>query len=389
MPITLLLGLIGVTASFNQRLLDPLTTLVATSFAVHTDLAVLLAPAVTLPFALGQPFLGPLGDAYGKALMLKVCTLLMALAAVGAAFAPNYESLFVMRMLTGLAAGGIVPASIAIIADRFPVAERQVAMSRFMTVMMIGQVMTAPASAVFSEAIGWKPVLLAAGLTAVLGFALAKFQLPARPGAVRKPLSLSGAIATYRAILADPRARICYLLAAVEGVCIFGYPPHMAVMLEEHSLGGVREAGMVLAAHGLGGLLFAAVIGILARRFTRHALMYDGAAAAALGLFILPLMPHWIGFAVATGMVGFGFFLLHSGLQTEITEVMPEARASAVSLHACFMFIGVATGPLIYGWLEKVSAMRGAFWISAVILLAVGVAGIRFLDMQGRAREPE
>lgn len=379
MPITLILGLIGVTATFNQRLFDPLTPLIATSFGVHTDLAVLLAPAVTLPFALGQPILGPLGDAYGKALMLKICTVLMAVAALGAALSPNYETLFVMRMLAGVAAGGIVPASIAIIADRYPMTERQVAMSRFMTVMMIGQVMIAPASASVAQAIGWQPVVLTAGVIALFGFALAKLRLPPRPGAVRTPLSFAGALATYRTILSDARARTCYAVAAVEGVFIFGYPPHMALILQEVGLGGVREAGFVLAAHGIGGLLFAAMIGRLARRFPRHALMHAGTLAAALGLFALPLMPHWGSVALASGMIGFGFFLLHSGLQTEITEVLPSARASAVSLHAFFMFLGVATGPVAYGWMDTVVQARGAFWISGLAMLVAGIAGTAFL----------
>ena len=388
MPITLILGLIGVTATFNQRLFDPLTPLIATSFGVHTDLAVLLAPAVTLPFALGQPFLGPLGDAYGKALMLKICSVLMALSALGAALAPNYETLFAMRMLAGFAAGGIVPASIAIIADRYPMAERQVAMSRFMTVMMMGQVMIAPASASLAEAIGWQPVILAAGLIALLGFALAKLRLPPRPGAVRTPLSLSGALATYRTILADSRARTCYAVAAVEGIFIFGFPPHMALILKEMGLGGVQEAGFVLAAHGVGGLLFAAMIGRLAQRFPLHALMQAGAICAAVGLFALPLMPHWGTVAVASGLVGFGFFLLHSGLQTEITEVLPSARASVVSLHAFFMFIGVATGPVVFGWMDTVVHARGAFWISAAVMLIVGIAGTALLKRRVASLDP-
>ena len=182
MPITLILGLIGVTATFNQRLLDPLTPLVATSLSVHTDLVVLLAPAISLPFALGQPFLGPVGDAYGKARLLKICTVLMALASLGATFAPNYPTLFAMRILTGIAAGGIIPASIALIADRFPVAERQVAMSRFMTLMMVGQAVSAPVSAAVAETMHWRVSLFGAGLIALVGFAVAQINLKPRPG---------------------------------------------------------------------------------------------------------------------------------------------------------------------------------------------------------------
>jgi hypothetical protein len=48
-------------------------------------------------------------------------------------------------------------------------------------------------------------------------------------------------------------------------------------------------------------------------------------------------------------VLGFGFFLLHNSVQTEVTELAPSARASSFSLHAFSFFMGQALGPMVYG----------------------------------------
>ena len=48
-------------------------------------------------------------------------------------------------------------------------------------------------------------------------------------------------------------------------------------------------------------------------------------------------------------VLGFGFFLLHNSVQTEVTELAPSARALASSLHAFSFCLGQAVGPMVYG----------------------------------------
>ena len=46
---------------------------------------------------------------------------------------------------------------------------------------------------------------------------------------------------------------------------------------------------------------------------------------------------------------GLGFYLLHGSIQVHVTELAPNARGAAASLHSCFFFLGQAIGPVIYG----------------------------------------
>jgi predicted MFS family arabinose efflux permease len=41
--------------------------------------------------------------------------------------------------------------------------------------------------------------------------------------------------------------------------------------------------------------------------------------------------------------------MIHSSIQTRVTEVAPQARGSAVALHACCFFLGQSLGPVLMG----------------------------------------
>jgi YNFM family putative membrane transporter len=55
--------------------------------------------------------------------------------------------------------------------------------------------------------------------------------------------------------------------------------------------------------------------------------------------------------------VGAGFYMLHTTVQTNVTQVAPEERGSAVALFATFLFLGQACG----------------VWLAARVVDAAGV----------------
>jgi MFS family permease len=117
-----ILSLCGFSGALATRLLDPLITTIATDFATSVGVVALLSSAFALPFGLSQPFLGPTGDAFGKAVVIKVAVAVLALCLLASALAPNLTVLFITRVLGGVAAGGIMPVCMAMIGDSFPLA---------------------------------------------------------------------------------------------------------------------------------------------------------------------------------------------------------------------------------------------------------------------------
>ena len=66
-PVFLVFAVCAFASGFALRVIDPLVIPIAHHFAVAPAAAALLSTAYALPYALAQPFLGPLGDRFGKA----------------------------------------------------------------------------------------------------------------------------------------------------------------------------------------------------------------------------------------------------------------------------------------------------------------------------------
>jgi len=368
--LTLVLGMAGFASTFTMRLLDPLVPTLAGEFGRTIPQVAMMATAFSICYAVGQPFLGPIADAMGKARTILVSVAALAVMLVACALAGNFETLFVLRMLMGVFAGGIIPIAMAAIGDRAPMSERQVALGRFLTIMIVGQTAGAAASGVIADHFGWRAVMMTAAGLAGIAATMVLVVLKPRPDAGREALSIANAIGRYRSLFRNPRTLTLYGLVILEGALIFGIMPYVAAILGDRSGVGATEAGLAVGGAGLGGLVY----GFTVRRLVAHLgparMVLAGGLimAAAIAVFALPFLPWWT--AIGCFIVqGFGFFLMHGTFQAQATELAPTARGSAVALFACSLFCGHALGPIIVG------ALKVSFGASiALLAMAAGIA---------------
>jgi predicted MFS family arabinose efflux permease len=382
LPLLLVLAISCLSSAMIVRIVDPLVPEIARDLLSEPGTVALLASAFAFPYALGQPILGPLGDALGKARIIKWCLAILAAALLLAAIAPTVETLFIARILGGLAAGGTIPLAIATVGDRFPMAERQVALSQLLMAMLIGQMIGVIGSGLIGSIVSWRWVLALAALMVAASFVLAVVALEPRPNAERKPFSIASMRQGYALVFANPRAKVCYAAVFIEGVCIFGLLPYMAVLLEARGAGGIREAGFILAGMGLGGVLF----GVLVRPMLtvlrgQMNLIRAGGMVAGAGLAAYAFCTTWPPAAAAFVVTGLGFYMIHNSLQTQATELAPDARGAAVALHAFFFFLGQAFGPILYrmGFATAGQLSPVPILIAAIILFGLGFALARLL----------
>ncbi len=87
-------------SSMSMRLVDPVVPDIARDLHVSAASVALLASAFTFPYALGQPILGALGDALGKARIIKITLALLVACLAAAAFAPSLNALFMQPALS-------------------------------------------------------------------------------------------------------------------------------------------------------------------------------------------------------------------------------------------------------------------------------------------------
>jgi predicted MFS family arabinose efflux permease len=375
--LVLTFALAGFASAIATRVTDPLVAVLALDFAQEPARVALLATAFALPFALVQPVLGPVADALGKRRVIVFALAFQALFLAASALAPTLLVLLLLRMATGAAGGGIFPVTLALFGDRVPLAERQVAISRFLACAIAGQMAGGVMAGLLEPVLGWRGLMALCGaLSALAVLPLLRDRVPDPRGA----LSFADAVARYRFLLTHRPALALYWAVGIEGMLVFGGFPYIANHLLEAGMGATREAGFTLAAFGCGGFLYAACAPLLVARLGPRRMMRLGGALAGSGLAGLALAPSAWLFVAAGLFVGTGFFMLHNSLQTRVTEVAPQARASAVSLHAFHFFLGQAMGPPLMG------AIRWGFGLEAGLLLAA--CGLVLLGLvMGRRRK--
>lgn len=365
----------------TMRIIDPVVPAVARDMAVGVDKAALLASAFTFPYALCQPLLGSLGDALGKALIIKICLAVVVVCLVAGAFAPNLETLFVVRMIGGAAGGGIIPLSFAIVGDRFPFEQRQIALSRVLTAILVGQLTGSLGSGFLASYTGWRTSMLAGAGLATAALLLTITQLKPASRHLAAKFTLAGMRDGFRQVFANPRSRVCFTTVFIEGILIFGLLPYVAALLEARGAGGLKEAGFVLAGLGVGGFLYIALVGAMLPRLGLMRLIRWGAYVSGLGFAGLALGGSWPLESLAFVVVGIGFYMIHNSLQTQATELAPGARGAAVAAHAFFFFLGQAVGPIVYGLALPALGPEMTLLIAGAIMAFLGYATARGLEL--------
>ena len=130
MPFLFLLATSCFVGSLSMRLLDPVVPQVARDLSTSPEAVALLSTAFLLSYAITQPFVGAIADAYGKVRILKICSAALALMMVMMTFAPSIEVLYAARVFGGIFGGGVFTVALSIVGDRVAASERQVALSR-------------------------------------------------------------------------------------------------------------------------------------------------------------------------------------------------------------------------------------------------------------------
>jgi MFS transporter, DHA1 family, inner membrane transport protein len=350
-----------------MRSVDPVIPQIASGLNVTPTTAALLSTGFTLPYALVQPVLGALADMFSKTRLIAVCMLVVGIATIACGLATNFEMLMVLRVIAGIAAGGVFPIALAVAGDRVPVQQRQVAIGRLLFAAMTGNLLGASGAGVIGDVVGWRGVFFVTGAIDLVALAVA---MPGFRSMNESPgrFDLSTFIPNYRAVFSNPLAKYCFGAVFIEALFLFGVFPYMAVLLREAGETHASIAGVVIAGFGIGGVIYTLMVAWLVAHVSEQRLMAAGGMVMGACLLVITLRMPWPIEFVNFMVMGFGFYLLHGCIQVYVTELAPSARGSATAGHSMFFFLGQAAGPVVYG--------AGLTSVGITPVLVVGAAAL-------------
>ncbi len=377
-PAINIIALATFAASLSARALDPVLPHIADEFGVSIATAASFSAVFAFTFAIIQPVLGAAADMFGKARLMIVCLVLLGLANILGAISTSFPLLFATRILAGIGSGGVFPVALGLTSDLVAPEKRQVAIGRTLAGSMTGNLLGASFSGVIGDFLGWRGVLavlgllvIAASVAVAAGFRGAALTRPPRT-------NLSTLRHGYRTIFANPNA-LCYAAVFIEGCCVLGLFPYLASFLFELGETSLSVAGIVIAGFAVGGLFYTMTVSRFLPRLGVKGMMITGASMVGLQLAAVAFGPSWKIQAISLLFMGWGFYMIHGCLQVFASELSVEARATALSLHSFFFFMGQTVGPIAYGFGIQNVGKIPTLLTSAVIIVALGFACARLL----------
>ncbi len=371
-PVINLMAFVAFATSLFMRSVDPVIPQIAHGLNVTPTTAALLSTGFTLPYALIQPVLGALADMLSKTRLIIGCMLILGVTTILSGLALNFEMMMGLRIVAGMAAGGVFPIALAVAGDRVPVRQRQVAIGRLLFAAMSGNLLGASLAGVVGDLIGWRSVFFITGAVDLVALGVA---IPGLRGMGESAgrFDLSTFVPNYRAVFSNPLAKYCFGAVFVEAVFLFGVFPYMAVLLRREGVESASIAGIVIAGFGVGGIFYTLTVRWLLAHVGEKRLMAGGGMVMAFCLAMIALRLPWpVEFAVFM-LLGFGFYMLHGCIQVYVTELAPTARGSATAGHSSFFFLGQAAGPVVYGFgLSSGFGINGVLIAGAFMLTAAG-----------------
>jgi predicted MFS family arabinose efflux permease len=119
------------------------------------------------------------------------------------------------------------------------------------------------------------------------------------------------------------------------------------------------------------------------RRLGERGLVALGGAALVTGYVTLALSPSVVLSTLGIAAVGAGFYMLHTTVQTHVTQVAPEERGSVVALFATFLFLGQASGVWLAAQVVDRAGLAPVFLVAAAGLALLAALYRYFLPSGG------
>lgn len=212
--------------NLDSRVIAPLLPTLASELGVSLSRAGWLVSAYMLPYGLFQLAFGALADRYGK---ITVCAHALAAFSIGTACCslwPSFWPIIVLRALTGAAAAGLIPLTLAYIGDIVPYERRQQTIALVMASGGAAQALGAAAGGSIAALLSWRAVFPCLGVLSGL-VCIALYTLKHREFRVATSRDT-----TYLQVLRAPRMRSLLLLVACEGCLFFGTFSFLGALLD-------------------------------------------------------------------------------------------------------------------------------------------------------------
>ena len=367
-----LLSALAAIGSVSTNIILPSFPAIATELGVPVPRLGLTLSVFFAVFAIGQLFVGPLSDRYGRRGLVLGGLLAFCAGSALCALATDFATLVTGRAIQGLGACAASVLARAIARDLFEGETLARVMAMVVVAMAAAPGFSPLIGSLAQASFGWRTTFVAVG---VLGLGLAVWYAvrlqETHPASRRTPLAIGTVFATYGALLADLR----FLRPAIVVSCVTGGLFGFFTAAPNVLIAGIGLSGTGLAWLFAGTVPVVFASGLLVPRFSRRwggqRVLQAGMALALAGGLLVGMVSVLDPRGLAPFTAALCVFLFGMGMANPLGTALAlgpfGARAGAASAMLGFMQMsGAALGAAF------VTGLTGAAPMTTLALVLVG-----------------
>ncbi|WP_346797390.1 MFS transporter [Halomonas sp. Bachu 37] len=351
---------------------QPLLPALRDAHGVSTLGVSMVMSVATLSLAFSLLIFGPLSDAIGRESIMRITLLLTGLCSLALAFAPNFESLLVLRFVQGFVLGGLPAVAIAWMGDEFERPALLSAVGLYIGANSLGGISGRLLGGWAGDLGGPMAGFLAVGATTLVGLVIFWRLLPTSTAFAPRRFSWHAAVQDLSGHLRNPVLLAAYLLGGINFLVFINQYSYITFRLADAPYRlAATGLGLIFLTY-LGGTLGSTISGRLAQRWSQSWCMVLGVVIMMTGTGVT-LSSALVGIIAGLTINAFGFFLVHSMASGWVSRQAQGARGSASALYLVFYYVGASLGGF---WLEPF--WNNAAWpgvaVGSWLLLALTLA---------------
>lgn len=375
--ILLILGLAGFVVMADNWVVSPILPSISKDLGVNVENAALIITAYMLPFGLFQLVFGYLADRFGKRQVISFAMIFFTVATGLCALAVGLTDLAIYRALTGIFAASVMPISLALIGDIFPLNERQSAIGTFLGISFLGQGLSMAIGGSIAYFFNWRGVF---AVYAVLSILSTTLLLTIGKNIPSSKNSDSKVFAPYINLLKNLSSLKIYIVVFFEGIFLLGSFSFLGGFIKNIFNFNNFVIGMIMTVFGVMAVIGGRISGKISAKVGKKPTILIGfACAVSANVLFLTVGNVLVLLIIGVGLLGLGLMLAHSTFLTIATEFAAKSRGVAMSLVAFFFMGGGGLGTAIGSRIVQNSNMNFLFVINGagLVLLIFAVLAIK------------
>jgi DHA1 family inner membrane transport protein len=328
---------------------------------VHTAGLLITFGAVVL--CVGSPLTAWLTSRIERRTLLTATLAVFALANAASAFAPDYATLLVIRLIM-LAVGALyTPQAAGTAALIVPPDKRGGTIAYVFLGWSLAAAVGLPLITFLTSRYGWRAAYGSIGVIGTLSFLLLVWRLPAGLIGARVDLKTWTEVGRNRAII------VLLLITTLQMSGQFVVFTFMGPLLVKLTHAGPDAVGLVFAIYGICGFIGVVIAsrivdvgGAYKTSVLFTVLLLTGITGWALTAGVYPLM------ACSVAIWGLGFASTNSMQQVRLVGAAPALASASVSLNTSVLYVGQAVGSAIGGILYARDLLHGSGYAAMVFV---------------------